>query len=133
MFTLIHSVSSRVFVGTPLCYEKAWVEAVTNFPLDVEAVKTALLPFPDFLRPLVAPLLPAKRRLARNHRDIRNLLFPSSKLARSKEDLTVLNFLLQTSKDSDADSLSSRLLLLTAAAVRTDHTAVNWTKANPCD
>lgn len=130
---MIHSVSSRVFVGTPFCYDKAWVEAVTNFPLDVEAVKAALLRVPAFLRPLVAPLLPVKRRLARDHANIRKLLFPSSELAQSKEDLTVLKFLLQTSKDSDADSLSSRLLVLTAAAVRTDDTGVNWVITNLCN
>ena len=114
---MIHRVSSRVFVGTAFCRDKAWIKAVSAFPEDVEAVKNALVAFPSFLRSLVAPLLPAKRRLNRNHANVRDLLFSSSNLAQSKEDLSVLNFLLQSSKDNDPDSLTLRILLLTAAAV----------------
>lgn len=125
VYTMIHRVSSRVFVGKQFCHDESWVAAVAALPLDVEAVKAALLPFPAFLRSLVALVLPARRRLTRNHANVRNLLFPSSNLAQSREELTVLKFLIQTSKDSDPDSLASRLLLLTAAAVRFECVSIN--------
>ena len=115
---MIQRVSSRVFVGKPFCYEKAWIDAVKAYPMDVELVKFMLIPFPAFLRPMLAPLLPAKWRLSRNHANIRNLLFPSTHVAESDDDLTVLKFLQHTSKDTDPDSVAQRLLVLTAAAVR---------------
>ncbi|KAL9028492.1 MAG: hypothetical protein Q9196_003147 [Gyalolechia fulgens] len=85
--------------------------------MDVEKVKFALLLFPDPMRSWIAPLLPQRRRISRNHRNVRDLLFPQSKLKRSDEEYTVLNFLLQTAKDNDPDTLSARLILLTAAAL----------------
>ena len=117
IYTLISRISSRVFIGAPICYDKDWVEAVTAFPMDVEKVKFALLLFPTFMRPWVVPFLPPKWSLNRNHRNVRHLLFPSSKLRKSEEEFTVLNFLLQTSKDNNPETLTSRLMLLTAAAV----------------
>jgi len=117
IYSLISRISSRAFVGAPTCYDKAWVEAVNAFPMDVEKVKFALLFFPASMRSWIVPFLPQKWRLTRNHRNVRNLLFPASKLQKSQEDFTVLNFLLQTSKDTDPETLTSRMILLTAAAV----------------
>ena len=133
IYTLISRISSRVFIGAPTCYDQAWVEAVTAFPMDVEKVKFALLLFPAFMRSWVVSFLPPKWRLIRNHENVRNLLFPSSKLTRSEEEYTVLNFLLQTSKDNNPETLTSRLMLLTAAAVSIQHislvdkNATDWT------
>lgn len=117
IYSLISRISSRAFVGAPACYDKVWVEAVNAFPMDVEKVKFALLIFPASMRSWIVPFLPQKWRLTRNHRNVRNLLFPASKLQKSQEDFTVLNFLLQTSKDTDPETLTSRMILLTAAAV----------------
>ena len=85
--------------------------------MDVEKIKLALLFFPSFTRSWLVYLLPMKWRLIRNHKRVRNLLFPSSQLKRSEEEYTVLDFLLQASKDSNAETLTSRMILLTAAAV----------------
>lgn len=85
--------------------------------MDVEKVKFALLTLPNFMRPWVVNLLPPKWSGKRNHKNVRNLLFPSSKLEKSWENHTVLNFLLQTAKDTDPETLTSRMILLTAAAV----------------
>lgn len=119
IYTLVSRISSRAFVGAPLCYDKGWIEAVNAFPMDVEKVKFALMIFPDFMRPWIVSLLPQKHRLVRNHRYVRNLLFPASKLAKTEEESTVLNLLLQSSKDTDPETLASRMILLTAAAVST--------------
>lgn len=116
IYSLISRVSSRAFIGAPKCYDEAWVEAVNAFPMDVEKVKFALLLFPNFMRSWLVPFLPPKWRLTRNHEKVQKLLFPSSNLEKSAEDFTVLNFLLQTSRDNDPGDLTSRLILLTAAA-----------------
>lgn len=117
IYTIISRISSRVFVGAPTCYETEWIEPVNAFPMDVEKTKFALLLFPSFIRPLITYFLPMKWRLIRNHRRVRDLLFPLSRIEKSKEEYTVLNFLLQASKDTDPESLTSRMILLTAAAV----------------
>lgn len=121
VYTLIRRISSRVFIGAPTCYDQAWIEAVNRFPEDVEKVKLAVLPLPSFLRSWIAPLTPQRRRIAQDHRKVRNILFPSSRLQKSKEEFTVLNFLLDSSKDHDTDTLTSRMILLTAAAVSSTH------------
>ena len=85
--------------------------------MDVEKIKLALLFFPSFTRSWVVYLLPMKWRLIRNHERVRNLLFPSSQLVKPEEEYTVLDILLQASKDSNTETLTSRMILLTAAAV----------------
>ena len=85
--------------------------------MDVEKIKFTLLLFPSFIRSWIIYLLPMKWLLIRNHKRVRNLLFPSSQPKESEEEFTVLNFLLQASKDSDTEILTSRIILLTAAAV----------------
>ncbi len=117
IYSLVSRISSRAFVGGPTCYNEAWIEAVNAFPMDVEKVKFTLLLFPAFMRSWIVGFLPQRWRLTRNHKNVRNLLFPASKLAKSQEDFTVLNFLLQTSKDTNPETLTSRMILLTAAAV----------------
>ena len=131
IYSLISRVSSRVFVGAPTCYHKAWIEAVNAFPMDVEKTKFALLLFPVAMRSWIIKLLPQKWRLIRNHRNVQNLLFPASKLNKSKEDYTVLNLLLQTSKDIDPETLASRMILLTAAAVSISTAHVGFEKSQP--
>ena len=117
IYGLIHRMASVVFVGKPLCHDPAWTKAVTAFPIDVEISKMILLPFPDFLRPFIVPLIPARRRIDRHRANVRNLLFPSSGVSSTKGDLTVLKLLVQATKDHDPQTLTMRVLLLTAAAV----------------
>ena len=117
VYTLISRIPSRVFVGAPTCHDKEWIDPVNSFPMDVEKIKLALLFFPSFTRSWVVYLLPMKWRLIRNHERVRNPLFSSSQLVKPEEEYTVLDFLLQASKDSNTNTLTSRMILLTAAAV----------------
>ena len=61
----------------------------------------------------------AKWRLARDHQKVRDLLFPAMQLKKPEEEFTFLGVLLQTSKDTDPETLTSRMILMTAAAVST--------------
>ena len=117
IYSLISRISSRAFVGAPICYEETWTRTVNAFPMDVEKVKFALLIFPSFARSWIVPLLPQKWRLTRDHRQVRDLLFPAEQLKTPEEEFTFLNFLLQTYKDTDPETLTSRMILMTAAAV----------------
>ena len=118
VYTVLSEINSRVFVGKKFCRDAAWVEPVTTYPKDVNVLAAWLFRVPKILRPLVAPFCAAKRRLDRDHARARELLFPPSREKRDLEELTVLNFFLQASKnDDDADTLTSRLLVLTGASV----------------
>ena len=124
IYSLISRISSRAFVGAPVCYEETWTRTVNAFPMDVEKVKFALLVFPSAARSWIVHLLPQKWRLTRDHRQVRNLLFPEKKLKMSEEEFTFFNFLLQTSKDTDPETLTSRMILMTAAAVSVTYSPV---------
>lgn len=78
-----------------------------------------MLPFPALLRPLVAFMIPQPRRLAKRRAAVRNLLFPPTSRSLSKDELSVMKLLIEGGKDTDPESLTARLLLLTAAAVST--------------
>ncbi|KAI9787989.1 MAG: hypothetical protein M1816_007293 [Peltula sp. TS41687] len=132
IFTMIHRVTSRVFVGSPVCHDEAWVRAVQAFPQDVEAVKAAVLPYPTILRPMILPFISAKKRLNSDKAAICKVLFPDGKPARSKEDSTLLNFLVSTSKDTDPQSLAQRLLVLNAAALHTSSMAATHAMYDLC-
>lgn len=132
IYSLISRISSRVFVGAPICHNQEWIEPVRSYPMDVEKTKLALLLFPSFMRPWLVYLLPMKWRLKRNHTRVRNILFPSSHVKKSKEEYTVLNFLIQSSKDDDTELLTSRIILLTAAAFHNSATAALQAVYNLC-
>ena len=118
LFSFIHRISSLVFVGKAYCYNPVWTSAVTALPIDVEITKFLLLPFPAFLRRFIAPLIPQRNRIFRQRAAVRDLLFPPSEKISVKEEPSLMKLLVESGKDTDPDSISTRLLLLTAAAVR---------------
>lgn len=118
LFSLIHRITSRVFVGRAFCYNSIWNDAVTALPVDVEITKFIRLPFPDSIRRFVAPLIPQRNRIFRHRAAVRDLLLPPSEDITVKEEPSVLKLLLLSGKDMNPDTIAARLLLLTAAAVR---------------
>jgi hypothetical protein len=118
LFSFTHRISSLVFVGKAYCYNPIWTSAVTSLPVDVEITKLLLLPFPDFLRRFVAPLIPQRNRIFRQRAATRDLLFSPSEKIMVKEEPSVMKLLIESGKDTNPDSITARLLLLTAAAVR---------------
>ena len=117
LFTFIHRISSLVFVGKQFCYNTIWTDAVTALPVDVEITKFILLPFPDSLRRIIAPLIPQRNRIFSHRTAVKDLIFAQSAPHSIEDELSVLKLLIQSGKDTDPDSVTARLLLLTAAAV----------------
>lgn len=118
LFSFIHRVSSLVFVGKAYCHNPVWTGAVSALPIDVEITKFLLMPFPDRLRRFIAPLIPQRSRVFRQRAAVRNLLFPpASEKTALEEEPSVMRLFVESGKDTDPDSLTARLLLLTAAAV----------------
>jgi hypothetical protein len=115
--SFIHHISSRVFVGKTYCHDPIWTCAVQNLPIDVEITKFLLLPVPPFLRRFIAPLIPSRNRIFRARTAVRDLLFPFKGKIEMNDEPNVMRLLLESGKDKDPDSVTARLLLLTAAAV----------------
>ncbi|KAI1211425.1 cytochrome P450 [Annulohypoxylon truncatum] len=124
LFSFIHRISSLVFVGKSYCHSSIWTSAVTNLPIDVEITKFLLLPFPAFLRCYIAPLIPQRNRIFRQRAAVRDLLFPQSEPIEAKQEPSVMKLFIESGKDKDADSITARLLLLTAAALHTSSMAI---------
>ncbi|GAB1319341.1 Ent-kaurene oxidase [Madurella fahalii] len=124
LLSFIHRITSLVFVGKAYCYNPIWTSAVTELPINVEITKFVLLPFPAFLRRFVAPLIPQRNRNFRHRGAVRGLLFPPSEKIAVKEEPSVMKLLIESGKDTDPDSITSRLLILTGAALHTSSMAI---------
>lgn len=58
MLKLINRSSSRIIVGDKLCRSEQWLDTVTKYTENLGIVIILLRPFPLFMRPLIAKLLP---------------------------------------------------------------------------
>ncbi|KAI2627776.1 cytochrome P450 [Hypoxylon sp. NC1633] len=56
MLMLIARLSTRVFMGLPLCRNPGFLKACSEFIRNVALVAATISLFPDFLKPLVAPI-----------------------------------------------------------------------------
>ncbi|KAI0841505.1 cytochrome P450 [Hypoxylon sp. FL0890] len=124
LFSFIHRITSLVFVGKPYCYDPVWTSALTELPIHVEITKFILLPFPAFLRRIIAPLIPRRNRIFRDRAAVRDLLFPRSEKIAVKEEPSVMQLFIQSGKHTDPDKITARLLILTAAALHTSSMAI---------
>ena len=116
-YSITHRISSLVFVGKEYCYDKTWISAVTDLPINVEITKFLLLPFPFFIRQLIAPLIPYRNRIFKQRKAVRDHLFPSQEKDIPREEPSVMKLFIESGRDADPESITARLLLLTAAAV----------------
>ncbi|KAF7870566.1 hypothetical protein EAF04_004310 [Stromatinia cepivora] len=138
LFSFIHRISSQVFVGKTFAHNPIWTSAVTNLPVDVEITKFLLLPFPAVLRRFVAPLIPQRNRIFQQRKEVRKLLFPKEGLVgRTRKvnevnEPSVMKLFLESGKDTDPDSITARLLLLTAAVLHTSSTALTHVISDLC-
>ncbi|KAI1824878.1 cytochrome P450 [Xylaria intraflava] len=57
---------NRIFIGLPLCRNTAVLEAATAFSLDVPIAAAVLHLFPNFLRPIMAPIVTLPNRIHTN-------------------------------------------------------------------
>ena len=118
IYSMVLSVTSRVFVGRPLAYEQAWLDTVSGYLAEVVATANALRPWPSVLRPLVRHFVAPKHRMDTILTNAEKLLVPAIQERQEREKQTdMLGFLVQTSEAVDPKAVILRLLILTAAAV----------------
>ena len=79
----------------------------------IQGVILGLAPLPRILRKVVAPVLPATRRLRTLHERLRRILF-TGKISKTIESgaPTFVQFLVETSKTSDEEEIVAKLCVL---------------------
>ncbi|EXJ59847.1 hypothetical protein A1O7_03994 [Cladophialophora yegresii CBS 114405] len=138
MKLIIARTSNRVFVGLPLCRDKALLEHGIGFASAVPVASVLLRPFPDFLRPLASLIIarPNRRhtkgfaRLVRPEIERRQRLLDgqNGELEKKIGDPEANDFLqwsIRRARDSpcpyehDPDIIAERLLAVNFAAIHT--------------
>ncbi|RAL09203.1 cytochrome P450 [Aspergillus homomorphus CBS 101889] len=83
---LVSRATARFTVGDDLCRNGLWLEAVPSYTTDILATIILLRPVPQFLRPIVARVLPSLRRARKQARWAQQeLLIPMIESRRYKE------------------------------------------------
>ena len=75
MLGILSRSTSRLAAGEALSRNEKWLETVKNYTIDVGITIILLRPFPKFLRPLVARILPSVHRLNKQLAWVKNELF----------------------------------------------------------
>ena len=79
-------LSSLVFVGRPLSREGEWLDLVITYTLSIMAARNAILKYPVFLRPFVAPFLKEIKKVKHHITRGGELLDPILKAELAKRD-----------------------------------------------
>lgn len=123
VFALNLRTTSLSFAGSSLCHDPEWNRIITEYQDAVAGIAICLIPFPEILRPLVKPLLPATKNMRRIHESVRRCLFQSEKMqSKNSDEATVLKHYITTSKETNTavmqEDIVAKFLVLSSAAVR---------------
>ena len=73
---LVARLSSRVFLGLPLCRNRRWLDIAKNYTIDVFIGSRLMRMAPAILRPITYWFIPQCKRLRAQVRDARKLIMP---------------------------------------------------------
>ncbi|KAF2636430.1 cytochrome P450 monooxygenase-like protein [Massarina eburnea CBS 473.64] len=87
---MVAKISGRVFVGPELCRDKDYLESAIQYTMDVIEVQRSVKLIRPWLRPILAPRLPAVKRLRKREQMAEDLLTPiiASRLEAERNDPT---------------------------------------------
>ncbi|KAH2375465.1 hypothetical protein KXV98_006616 [Aspergillus fumigatus] len=126
---LVTRATSRVIVGENICRNSQWLETVTSYTVNLGVTVILLRPFPNFMRPLVAKVLPSVKKLRTQLRFVQNELFIPMILARREAEINgpayqkpddFLQWMMDLAEDDfdkDPANISQMLLIVMALAV----------------
>ena len=128
--TLVTRISNRIFLGQPDCYNKQWAEASMRYAEAFTWTVMILRQFPQWLHPVIAPLIPSTRNVQKNLRLATEVLVPiiegrqvSQAKGEEKPD-DVLQWLMDTAEAeepgvNDPARLTRWMLLIVLGAAHT--------------
>ncbi|KAI1359870.1 cytochrome P450 [Xylaria arbuscula] len=129
---LVASSSAKVFVGYPACRNEEWLKLSVDYTMDVFQMALTIRLFPYWLQPIVAPLIPARYRIAKHINLAYRVLTPlieqhADAVRRRKcgeqvdEEPTLFNWMIDhgTYDENRLEKVVRRHLLLTLASTHT--------------
>jgi hypothetical protein len=73
---MVAKITGRVFVGPELCRNEDYLDSAINYTMDVINVQQSVKLIKPWLRPILAPRLPAVKRLRKREKMAEDLLKP---------------------------------------------------------
>ncbi|PVF95399.1 putative cycloheximide-inducible protein CIP70 [Serendipita vermifera] len=135
---IVSRAANRIFVGEPLCRDKAWIDLMQNGPEVVMAASVLIGLFPKPLQGIVGPLVsPADGRTKRAAKMLRPYFEERLQMDESQRPRDMISWLLQIAPEgeSDLESIASRISVINFAAIHTSGLsithAVYWLVARP--
>lgn len=126
---LIARATSRVVAGDALRRNEEWHNTASSYSVNVGITLFLLRPFPNFLRPLVAPFLPSVRQMKHQLRFVKSLFIPMINERRATEAandpgyvkpddfLQWMMDMAEDEQDHDPEALAHHMLLLMSLAI----------------
>ncbi|KAJ5665206.1 uncharacterized protein N7477_007654 [Penicillium maclennaniae] len=126
---LISRATSRVMAGESLCRNEEWLNAAGRYSVNVGLCLILLRPFPNFLRPFVAPFLPPVQQMKKQVRFTKDLFVPIINKRRKAEAAKDPGYIkpddflqwmmdgTEEEQDQDPEALAHHMLLLVSLAV----------------
>lgn len=124
---LVARLSSRVFLGLPLCRNRRWLDIAKNYTVDSFAGSQLLLQSPAIFRPIMYWFNPHCTRLRAQVRDARKLIMPEveKRKARAQKALEAglkppktadsIGWMYEIARGRDVDYVAAQLSLAVAA------------------
>ncbi|PVI03032.1 putative cytochrome P450 [Periconia macrospinosa] len=125
--SLVARMTSVVFLGYPLCRHEEWLRISVQYPMDTFQTAFTIRLFPTFLQPIVAMLLPSRRRLAKLRNEAEELLGPVIRNHTKTENTakievgTLLEWMMDNGSEPErqVENMTSRQCILTLASIHT--------------
>ncbi|KAI1745273.1 cytochrome P450 [Xylaria scruposa] len=137
MRMLVSRMSASVFVGHPACRNEKWLNLSFDYSIDVMVTSFLMRLFPIWSHPIVARLLPSRRRVAKNLRLAREIIEPliekhteaATRRAAGEnvdEEDTILNWMKDNGTEDEVviDKLATRQLVISFASIHTTTAAI---------
>ncbi|KAI0860251.1 cytochrome P450 [Xylaria cubensis] len=134
---LVSRMSASVFVGHPACRNEKWLNLSFDYSIDIMVTSFLMRLFPVWSHPIVARLLPSRRRVAKNLRLAREIIEPlvekHTEVVRRRaagesvdEEDTILNWMKDngTKEEVVIDKLATRQLVISFASIHTTTAAI---------
>ena len=130
---LVSRMSAKVFVGHPACRDLEWLQVSIDFSIDLFMTAFTMRMFPPWLHPIVAHIIPARRRLkndmAIGKKVISNVIkkYKDAKDGGYEPEETLLGWMIDngTEKENQIDEMAARQCALTLASIHTTALALS--------
>ncbi|KAJ7629833.1 cytochrome P450 [Mycena rosella] len=144
LMQIVARTSNRLFVGLPLCRDKEYLDLNINYTVSVFTRGQIIRLFPEFLKPLVAPLLSSRKSSLRHALKFLGPLIDARladerahgpEWAERPNDLISWLLDLATGEERTTPALALRVLITNMAAIHTSSMAARvvesegWSKA----